>query len=132
MNLLLDTHTFLWFSGRQQYESLSLATRELLEDKKNTLFLSYASIWELTIKVSIGKMKLSEPVADLVRSQQEQLDFQILPFKLSHFDLIERLPFHHKDPFDRLLIAQAQVEGLTIVGIDAVFDQYGVNRIWLN
>ena len=132
MNLLLDTHTFLWFAGRQQYTLLPDATREILEDENNSLFLSYASIWELTIKVSIGKMKLTETISDLVIFQQTRIDLHLLPFQLKHFDLIERLPFHHKDPFDRLLIAQAQVEGLTIVGIDAVFDQYGVNRIWLN
>lgn len=132
MNLLLDTHTFLWFAGRQQYTLLPGATREILEDESNSLFLSYASIWELTIKVSIGKMKLTETISELVQFQQARIDLHLIPFHLKHFDLIETLPFHHKDPFDRLLIAQAQVEGLTIVGVDAVFDQYGVKRIWLN
>ena len=70
MNLLLDTHTFLWFAGRQQYALLPQPTRDVLEDGDNALFLSYASIWELAIKVSIGKMQLTESVADLVRFQQ--------------------------------------------------------------
>lgn len=131
MNLLLDTHTFLWFAGRQQAALLPQATKEVLEDGANTLFLSYASIWELAIKVSIGKMQLTESVADLVRFQQASSGLQLLPLALAHLDLIERLPFHHKDPFDRLLIAQAQVEGLTVVGADAAFDAYGVNRLWL-
>ena len=131
MNLLLDTHTFLWFAGRQQYALLPQATRDVLEDGANTLYLSYASAWEIAIKVSIGKMQLAEPVADLVRSQQAQIDLQLLPFQLAHIDLVERLPFHHKDPFDRLLIAQTLVEGFSIVSIDAAFDAYGVNRIWL-
>ena len=131
MNLLLDTHTFLWFAGRQQYSLLPQATSEVLEDGANTLYLSYASAWEIAIKVSIGKLQLTEPVADLVRFQQARLDLQLLPFKLDHLDLIERLPFHHKDPFDRLLIAQAQVEEFVIVSIDAAFDRYGVNRLWL-
>ena len=131
MNLLLDTHTFLWFAGRQQYALLPQATKDVLEDGTNTLFLSYASVWELAIKVSIGKLQLTEPVADLVRFQQASISLQLLPCDLAHLDLIERLPFHHKDPFDRLLIAQAQVEGLTIVSIDAAFDAYGVTRLWL-
>ena len=131
MKLLIDTHTFLWFAGRQQYALLPQPTRDVLEDGDNALFLSYASIWELAIKVSIGKMQLTESVADLVRFQQTRVGLQLLPCELGHFDLIEHLPFHHKDPFDRLLIAQAQVEGLTIVGVDAAFDSYGVNRLWL-
>lgn len=131
MKLLLDTHTFLWFAGCQQYALLPQATKDVLEDATNTLFLSYASIWELAIKVSIGKMQLTESVADLVRFQQARLGLQLLPFQLTHLDLVEHLPFHHKDPFDRLLIAQAQVEGFTIVSIDAAFDAYGVNRLWL-
>lgn len=131
MNLLLDTHTFLWFAGRQQYALLPQPTRDVLEDGANTLFLSYASVWELAIKVSIGKMQLTEPVADLVRFQQATLGIQLLPCSLAHFDLVERMPFHHKDPFDRLLIAQTLVEGFSIVSIDAAFDAYGVNRIWL-
>lgn len=106
------------------------ATREILEDGANTLFLSYASVWELVIKVSIGKMQLTEPVAELVRFQQAKTGLQLLPLSLAHLELIELLPFHHKDPFDRLLIAQAQVEGLTVVGVDAAFDAYGVSRLW--
>ncbi|HEX4948432.1 MAG TPA: type II toxin-antitoxin system VapC family toxin [Blastocatellia bacterium] len=132
MKLLLDTHTFLWFAGRQQYALLPQATKDLLEDQANILFLSYASIWELAIKVSIGKMQLTESVADLVRFQQAKIGLQLLPLQLAHLDLIEHLPFHHKDPFDRLLIAQAQVEGLIVVGVDAAFDAYGVNRLWLS
>ncbi len=131
MNLLLDTHTFLWFAGRQQYALLPSATRDVLEDGANALYLSYASVWEIAIKVSIGKLQLTEPVTDLVRFQQAKIGLQLLPFKLDHLDQVERLPFHHKDPFDRLLIAQAQVEGFTVVSIDAAFDRYGVNRLWL-
>jgi PIN domain nuclease of toxin-antitoxin system len=131
VKLLLDTHTFLWFAGRQQYALLPQATRDVLEDGANSLFLSYASIWELAIKVSIGKLQLSEPVADLVRFQQTQTGLQLLPYQLHQLDLLERLPFHHNDPFDRMLIAQALAEGMTVVGVDAAFDRYGVNRLWL-
>ncbi len=131
MNLLLDTHTFLWFAGRQQSALLPQATRDVLEDGTNTLLLSIASVWELAIKVSIGKMQLTESVADLVQFQQINSGIQLQPITVPHLDLIERLPFHHKDPFDRLLIAQSQVENLTVVSIDAAFDQYGVKRLWL-
>ena len=76
-------------------------------------------------------MQLTESVADLVRFQQAKTGLQLLPFHLTHLDLIEHLPFHHNDPFDRMLIAQAQIEGMMVVGVDAAFDRYGVNRLWL-
>lgn len=82
-------------------------------------------------QVSIGKMQLTEPVADLVRFQQINNDLQLQPITIAQLDLIERLPIHHKDPFDRLLIAQAQVEHLTLVSIDPAFDSYGIDRLWL-
>ena len=103
----------------------------MLIEKNNRLFLSYVSPWETAIKVSIGKLNLPEPIGRIVQTEIINNGINLLDVKLAHLDLIERLPFHHKDPFDRLLIAQAQVEGLTIVGIDEVFDQYGVNRLWL-
>ena len=131
MKLLLDTHSFLWAAGRQQFALLPQATKDVLEDGTNTLLLSVASIWELAIKASLGKLQLSESVADLVRFQQANSGIQLLPITLTHIELVETLPFHHKDPFDRLLIAQAQAENLTIVSIDAAFDPYGVKRLWL-
>ncbi len=131
MKLLLDTHTFLWFAGRQQYVNLPQATSEILEDSTNSLILSYASVWELSIKASIGKLKLTESAANLVRFQQARTRLQLLPLELDHFEFLERLPVHHKDPFDRLLIAQAQAENLTIVGVDTAFDLYDVKRLWL-
>ena len=131
MNLLLDTHAFLWFADRQQSVRLPQATRNLLADGANALFLSLASSWELAIKISIGKLQLKEPVADLIRFQQTNNGLQLLPITLAHIELVETMPFHHKDPFDRLLIAQAQVENLTIVSVDTAFDPYGVKRLWL-
>jgi PIN domain nuclease of toxin-antitoxin system len=131
VRLLLDTHTFLWAAGRQQFALLPQATKEVLEDGTTTLLLSVVSIWELAIKTSLGKLQLSESVADLVRFQQANSGIQLLPITLAHIELVEMLPFHHKDPFDRLLIAQAQVENLTVVSIDAAFDPYGVKRLWL-
>jgi PIN domain nuclease of toxin-antitoxin system len=131
VKLLLDTHTFLWATGRQQFALLPQATKEVLEDGTNTLLLSVASIWELAIKISIGKLQLRESVSDLVRFQQANSSIQLLAITLAHIELIETMPFHHKDPFDRLLIAQAQVENLTVVSVDSAFDPYGVKRLWL-
>lgn len=131
MNLLLDTHTLLWFAVARLGNNLPQPTRELLEEQSNNLYLSCASPWEAAIKVSIGKLQLPQPIQQIVQTEITNNGLTLLDIKLAHLDLIERLPFHHKDPFDRLLIAQAQVEGLTIVSIDAAFDAYGVNRLWL-
>ena len=131
MNLLLDTHTFLWFAGKEQATLLPQATKDLLEDGNNAIFLSLASVWELTIKVSIGKLKLSEPVMNLVEFHRNHNDITLLPISLDHLDRIERMPFHHKDPFDRLLVAQSDVENYPLVSLDVVLDQYAISRIWL-
>ncbi len=131
MNLLLDTHTFLWFVVAGFSNFLPQTTRELLEDGTNELYLSVASVWETAIKVSIGKLKLPQPIFQIVDSQIQNNSINLLPITLAHLDVIETMPFHHKDPFDRLLIAQSLVEGITVVGIDAAFDAYGTNRIWL-
>ncbi|MFN0118879.1 MAG: type II toxin-antitoxin system VapC family toxin [Blastocatellia bacterium] len=130
MKLLLDTHTFIWFVFNAP--ELPLPTRELLEEPTSELYFSHASIWEMAIKVSIGKLHFATKVTDLVTKQAQKDDIQLLPIKLSHLELIEALPLHHKDPFDRLLIAQTQAEGFAIVSIDAALDAYGVNRIWLS
>lgn len=131
MNLLLDTHTFLWFAVESLEENLPQATRDLLEDGGHSLYLSPASIWETAIKVSVGKLQLPEPIVRIVELQTIANDISILPIKLSHLNLIETLPLHHKDPFDRLLAAQATVEQFHLVSTDDIFDRYGVNRIWL-
>lgn len=131
MNLLLDTHTFLWFVVANLNHHMPQATRELLEDGTNRLYLSVASPWETAIKVSIGKLSLPQPTAQLVNSQIQNNNIQLLPIELAHLNLIETMPFHHKDPFDRLLAAQSLSENFAIVSIDPAFDAYGVNRIWL-
>ena len=131
MNLLLDTHTFLWFADKQQSANLPEPTKALLIDAANELFLSPASIWEMAIKVSIGKLKLTEPVAQLVEFHLVNNSIRLLPVRLSHYAGVETLPLHHRDPFDRLLVCQSMIEKLSIVSIDAAFDQYGVHRIWV-
>ncbi len=129
MRLLLDTHTFIWFVYNAQ--ELPDKTRELLEDESTELNLSLVSVWEMAIKVSIGKLQLAEKVTDLVTNQMTKDEIEILSITLPHLDLIETLPFHHKDPFDRLLVAQSQVENIALVSADVAFDPYDVNRIWL-
>lgn len=131
MKLLLDTHTFLWFVIASLNHHLPQTTRALLEDGANDLYLSIASVWEIAIKVSTGKLILPRPVAQIVAAQVQSGDIELLAITLQHLDLIETLPLHHKDPFDRLLVTQTQVERMPIVSADLALDDYGVNRIWL-
>ncbi len=128
MKLLLDTHTLLWFIAGSA--SLSAYTRSLIEDAANEKFVSIVSIWETAIKVSIGKMSLSAPFDVLFPHQLEVNGFELLPIKVEHTSVLTTLPFHHRDPFDRLLIAQAIEEKLTLLSVDNVFDDYGVTRLW--
>jgi len=128
MRLLLDTHTLLWFIAGSA--SLSAASRSLIEDVSNEKFVSIVSIWETAIKVSIGKMTLSAPFDVLFPHQLQINGFDLLPIKVEHTSVVTTLPFHHRDPFDRLLIAQAIEEKLTLVSVDDVFDDYGVTRLW--
>ena len=128
MKLLLDTHTLLWFIAGSA--SLSASARSLIEDVSNDKFVSIASIWEIAIKVSIGKMILSAPFDVLFPHQLQVNGFHLLPVKIEHTSVVTTLPFHHRDPFDRLLIAQAIEERLTVVSVDDVFDDYGISRLW--
>ncbi len=128
MKLLLDTHTLLWFIAGSA--NLSVEARRLIEDESNEKSISIASIWETAIKVNIGKMTLSASFDDLFPHQLEFNGFGLLPVKIEHTSIVTTLPFHHRDPFDRLLIAQAIAEKLTLVSVDEVFDEYGTSRLW--
>ncbi|MFM9903126.1 MAG: type II toxin-antitoxin system VapC family toxin [Pyrinomonadaceae bacterium] len=128
MKLLLDTHTLLWFIAGSP--SLSASARSAIEDAKNEKFVSIVSIWETAIKISLGKMTLTAPFDDLFPNQLQINGFELLPVKLEHTSVVTTLPFHHRDPFDRVLIAQSIVENVTLVSIDEVFDNYGVSRLW--
>jgi len=128
MNLLLDTHTFLWFVAGDS--KLSQPARSVIEDVNNNRYVSMASLWEIAIKVSIGKLLLSEPVETLIPEQLAKNRIELLDISVEHTALIASMPFHHRDPFDRLLIAQSKVEQMTLVSVDAVFDAYGVTRLW--
>jgi PIN domain nuclease of toxin-antitoxin system len=128
VDLLLDTHTFLWFVwGDPQ---LSLTARSLIDDEGNRKFVSMASLWEIAIKVNIGKMTLAKPFPEFVSERLDGNGFETLTITRTHVAQIVSLPFHHRDPFDRLIIAQSLAENMLIVGVDAVFDPYGVRRLW--
>jgi PIN domain nuclease of toxin-antitoxin system len=128
MKLLLDTHTFIWFIMGSP--NLSAHARALIEDVANEKFLSVASLWEIAIKLSIGKLSLSAPFDVLIPQQLNLNGFELLNLEIDHAAAVATLPFHHRDPFDRLLIAQVMVEKMPIVSIDAVFDAYPVTRLW--
>jgi len=128
MQVLLDTHTLLWFfSGN---ENISITARELIEDNNNLKYISFASVWEMAIKQSKGRLNLSLPIDDYIQQKIQLTDFQILDIQLSHLKAVSSLHFHHNDPFDRLLIAQAMVKNIPIVSRDSMFDSYKVNLIW--
>ncbi|MDR2945359.1 MAG: type II toxin-antitoxin system VapC family toxin [Candidatus Adiutrix sp.] len=127
MRLLLDTHVLIWFFSKQSL--LPLKIRELILDPVNEKFLSIASVWEMAIKSGQGKLKLPVSPRDLVTEFQGAGGL-ILPITLDHAWATENLPWHHRDPFDRLLIAQAAFEKLTLVSHDGQFDNYTVSRLW--
>jgi PIN domain nuclease of toxin-antitoxin system len=127
MRLLLDTHIFIWWAD--QPEQLSPAALSALEDEANELLLSVASVWEMQIKIQFGKLKLSLPLQELVKNQQETNDITVSPVALAHVLALDALPFHHKDPFDRLLIAQSIEEDLTLVSADSQFSAYSVKLL---
>ncbi|MGI8670889.1 MAG: type II toxin-antitoxin system VapC family toxin [Aridibacter sp.] len=128
MKLLLDTHTLLWFIAGDS--SLSATARNLIEDTTNEKYVSTASLWETAIKISIGKMSLTTTFDTLFPHQLIINGFELLPIKVNHISAIISLPFHHRDPFDRILIAQAIEENMDLVSIDAVFDNYAATRHW--
>lgn len=130
MKLLLDTHTLIWYvTGDPQ---LSQRSETLIEDATNEVFMSPASYWEIAIKVSIGKLTLHQPYEDFIDLCENQYGFLILPIAPRHTAAVSRLAFppNHKDPFDRLIVAQAKIEGMSILSIDSKLDAYGVTRIW--
>jgi PIN domain nuclease of toxin-antitoxin system len=128
VTLLLDTHTLLWFLADDP--QLSATAKAAIEDPANRKFVSIASCWEIAIKAGLGKLRLGESAEALLSREMARNNFDILPISLAHATAVETLPLHHKDPFDRLLVVQAQIEQVPLVSVDAVFDQYGVTRVW--
>ncbi|MFM8728165.1 MAG: type II toxin-antitoxin system VapC family toxin [Planctomycetaceae bacterium] len=128
MRILLDTHAFLWFFTNDP--SLSLPALSQISDRNNDVLISPASYWEVAIKVSLGKYPLSVSFEHFWTAGIIENDFRILPITIAHASLLASLPMHHKDPFDRMIIAQAIAEQVPVVGVDSAFDAYGVTRLW--
>jgi PIN domain nuclease of toxin-antitoxin system len=126
--LLLDTHTLLWFL--RDDPSLSTVAKALIQDPANRKFVSVASCWEIAIKAGRKRLALTESSYDLLRRELPRNGFDVLSIELRHATFVETLPDHHRDPFDRLLVAQSLVEGIPLVSVDVRFDSYGVTRLW--
>lgn len=128
MRLLLDTQAFLLLI----HNTAAIPNRALdaITDAQNTRYLSIVSPWELQIKIGTGKIKLSRTVEQAVQSEVDRGTLHILPITLAHIDELSRLPSHHRDPFDRILVAQALREGLTLVTGDQTIARYPVTCLW--
>jgi len=128
MRPLLDTHTFIWFfTGNTK---ISNQARALIENQDNEKLLSTASVWEIAIKQSTGKLSFHVPFEVFIKQQLSLNDFNLLNINLDHLAVVATLPFHHRDPFDRLLIAQSIVEKIPILSVDSAFDAYPIERLW--
>ena len=128
MKLLLDTHVFIWWDSEPA--RLSPRALALCQDPQNTLLLSVVSLWEMQIKLQLGKLKLALPLREIVDGQRRTNNVEILPVTLEHVLGLENLPPYHKDPFDRLLVAQAIVEEAVLVSADPNIAKYPVQIVW--
>ena len=127
MSYLADTHALIW--GLREPERLSIKARRLLESPDEPVFFSVATVWEIAIKLSLGKLRIDATVREFVHAQVRN-GFQLLPIEVNHVARVAELPLKHRDPFDRLLIAQALENDLEIITADPAFDQYPVGTIW--
>lgn len=128
MKLLLDTHTFIWWD--LEPERLSPRVLSLCQDANNRMVLSVASVWEMQIKIQLGKLQFPKPLDQMIAEQQETNQIEILPVALEHVLALAELPMLHKDPFDRLIVAQAKTEALTLLSRDPRVAAYGVAVDW--
>ena len=128
MRVLLDTHTFLWFLLEDP--QLSTTASDVIIDPTNDIEVSPATYWEIAIKIRLGKYTLPEPYGLFIEREIATNDFHILPIEPKHTAVLTTLPLHHRDPFDRLLIAQAMVEAIPLLSVDTAFDAYPVTRLW--
>lgn len=128
MKLLLDTHVLIYATLQQS--NLSNQAKEIIQDKANELYLSTASIWEMQIKLQLGKLNLQPSLQQIIEDQCRVNDLRILPISQQHIFNLSQLPFHHKDPFDRMIISQAMTEGFSLLSKDAQITKYQVNVIW--
>jgi PIN domain nuclease of toxin-antitoxin system len=135
MRVLLDTHAFLWFIYADP--QLSVTATDIIGDPENERLLSVASIWEMSIKVQLGKLNLPSPLDTFLTDQLAKNQVQLLSIEFAHAVFVHSMPParfangpDHKDPFDRLIVAQALVDGIPLVSVDAVLDEYGITRVW--
>ena len=128
MKLLLDTNVFIWLNDAPHRVREHVMT--IVANPDNELFLSLTSIWEMQIKIQLGKLALNDSLPDILKTQQVDNNLQILTINLNHIWSLANLPALHRDPFDRLLIAQAQTEGMTLVSADGIFDLDEVDLLW--
>ena len=128
MQVLLDTHTFLWWI--EDDPQLSTLVRETIEDGDNEVFFSAASGWEIAIKSQIGKLRVADNLEQFIAAELHSNNFTVLPIQLSHTLRVATLPLLHRDPFDRVLVAQSGLEQIPLLTIDPLISQYAVQTIW--
>ncbi|PZO44173.1 MAG: PIN domain nuclease [Pseudanabaena frigida] len=128
MKLLLDTHTFMWWHSEPEY--IPKNTLTLLQDPDHEVILSVVSLWEMQIKIQLGKLTLRDDLELMLKIQQERNNISLISVTLPHILELKNLPLHHKDPFDRMLIAQSKVENATLISRDSVFKSYQCSLIW--
>jgi PIN domain nuclease of toxin-antitoxin system len=128
MRLLLDTHTLLW--AMEDPSKLSPTAHTLVNDAANAVLLSSTTFWEVAVKVSVGKLALKQPFEAFMVQALAKLPAAILGMEIKHSAMLCTLPLHHRDPFDRMLVAQALVEQMPIVSVDAQLDAYAIDRRW--
>jgi PIN domain nuclease of toxin-antitoxin system len=128
MKYLLDTHAFLWAISAPA--SLSVTARREIEDLQNEMIVSTASLWEMAIKLGVGKLQLSSDYETFIPQHLAQLNASVLAASTIHYATVAKLPHHHRDPFDRLIIAQSLVEQIPIISVDDKFDAYTNRSIW--
>ena len=127
MRYMLDTHTLIWFFEKNP--RISSKAQSIIDDKNNIVHVSIASLWEIAIKVSLGKLDISLTTDQLFERIDEE-DFLMVNIQASHIRNVQNLPHHHRDPFDRMIIAQADAEKCTIISIDNAFDAYSTPILW--
>jgi PIN domain nuclease of toxin-antitoxin system len=128
MRVLVDTHTFLW--ALLQDHRLSAKAKQILTSTEHEIYFSLVSLWEIAVKMKIGKLNTAGSSVSYIRDEMEEYGMELLPVRYEHILQLERLPLHHSEPFDRLLIAQAIAESLPILTHDAAFPAYAVKLIW--
>jgi PIN domain nuclease of toxin-antitoxin system len=128
MKLLLDSHTLVWSADAPK--KLSPSAAAALQDPANELLVSAATVWEIAIKLSLGKLQLTLPYRQWMNQAIADLDLTLIPITVEYVDVQVTLPYHHRDPFDRLLVAQALSENCPIVSVDSLLDPYGITRLW--